>query len=56
MNQMLLRFVDYSFSLSTSGDIYMDSELSPDQLQVETGDKFEVVVVPGVGVVFKKIA
>lgn len=33
----------------------MDAELSPDTLQVQTGDKFEVVVVPGVGIVFKKL-
>jgi hypothetical protein len=33
----------------------MDGELTPDQLQVKTGDKFEVVIVPTVGIVLKKI-
>ena len=50
-----MRFVDYTFALTSTGDIVMDEELTPDQLGVKAGDKFEVVLVPGIGIVFKKI-
>ena len=50
-----MRFVDYTFALASTGDIVMDEELTPDQLGVKAGDKFEVVLVPGIGIVFKKI-
>jgi len=33
----------------------MDEELTPDILNVEQGEQFEVVIVPTVGVVLKKI-
>ena len=51
----MITFLDYNFNLTPAGDIFMDPELKPEQLEVQTGDKFEVVVVPGVGVVFKKL-
>jgi hypothetical protein len=33
----------------------MDKELTPELLNVEQGDRFEVVIVPDIGVVLKKI-
>lgn len=50
-----IRFVDYTFALTSDGDIVMDEELQPDQLNVKPGDKFEVVFAPGIGIVFKKL-
>jgi hypothetical protein len=55
MSQPLLHFMDYFFTLCSSGDIIMDRELDPTHLNVKTGDKFEVVIVPDIGIVFKKI-
>lgn len=48
-------FMDYTFSVMSNGDIYMDAELDPAALNVKTGDKFEAVIVPTVGLVFRKI-
>jgi len=50
-----MKFVDYWFSITSNGDIIMDEELTPDILNVEQGEQFEVVIVPTVGVVLKKI-
>jgi len=50
-----MKFVDYWFSVTPNGDIIMDEELTPDILHVEQGDRFEVVIVPTVGVVLKKV-
>lgn len=50
-----IRFLDYSFSLNSLGDIIMDEELTPEQLRVQSGDKFEVIIVPSVGIVLKKL-
>ena len=50
-----VRFVDYTFAITSEGNIVMDSELMPEQIQVKAGDKFEVVLAPGIGIVFKKI-
>jgi hypothetical protein len=33
----------------------MDRELDPAQLNVKSGDRFEAIIVPDVGLVFKKI-
>lgn len=54
-NSSPVRFIDYWFSLTSDGSIVMDAELTPDVLNVKQGDQFEVVIVPGVGVVLKKI-
>jgi len=48
-------FMDYTFSVMSNGDIYMDNELDPAALNVKTGDKFEAVIVPTVGLIFRKI-
>jgi hypothetical protein len=48
-------FVDYNFKLGADGSIFFDEELEPDQLGVKTGDKFEVILAPGVGIIFKKL-
>ena len=48
-------FVDYNFKLGADGSIFFDEELEPDQLGVQTGDKFEVILAPGVGIIFKKL-
>ena len=49
-----MKFLDYTFDLMSNGDIVLDAELKPEQLKVENGDKFEVVLVEGV-IVLKKI-
>ncbi len=54
MNQPVLRFMDYTFTVSSLGDIVFDEELDPKALNVKTGDKFEAVIVPAVGLVFRK--
>ena len=51
----MLQFLDYTFFLNANGDITMDSELSPDALEVKAGDKFEVVITPNNGIIFKKL-
>ena len=48
-------FVDYTFRLETDGSILFDQELSPNQLRVSEGDKFEVVIIPNAGIVFRKV-
>ena len=48
-------FVDYIFRKGVDGSIFFDEELNPDQLDVKAGDRFEVVLVPGVGIVFQKM-
>ena len=48
-------FVDYIFKVGTDGSIFFDQELTPEQLNVQSGERFEVVIVPAVGVVLKKI-
>lgn len=48
-------FMDYTFKVTAAGDIIMDEELDPNLLGVKNGDKFEVVIVPAVGIFFKKI-
>ena len=53
-DELPVTFLDYTFTLGKDGSIVFDSELRPDQLRVQQGDKFEVVFVPG-NVVFKKI-
>ena len=55
MNQPVMRFVDYTFVVSSLGDIVFDEELDPAALNVKTGDKFEAVIVPSVGLVLRKI-
>jgi hypothetical protein len=50
-----MTFLDYWFTLTSGGDIIMDKELTPELLNVEQGDRFEVVIVPDTGVVLKKI-
>ncbi len=53
--QPVMWFMDYTFSVMSNGDIYMDNELDPAALNVKTGDKFEAVIVPTVGLIFRKI-
>ena len=53
--QLPVLFVDYNFKLAPDGSIFFDEELVPDQLGVQTGDKFEVILAPGVGIIFKKL-
>ena len=53
-DELPVTFLDYVFSLTKDGSIVFDSELRPDQLRVQQGDRFEVVFAPG-SVVFKKI-
>lgn len=55
MSQGVLHFMDYTFTVYSSGDIYMDRELDPAYLNIKSGDKFEAIIVPDVGLVFKKI-
>lgn len=55
MNQPVMRFMDYTFTVSSLGDIVFDEELDPKALNVKTGDKFEAVIVPAVGLVLRKI-
>ena len=55
MNQPVMRFMDYSFVVSSLGDIVFDEELDPKALNVKNGDKFEAVIVPAVGLVLRKI-
>ena len=55
VNQPVLRFLDYTFTVSSLGDIVFDEELDPKALNVETGDKFEAIIVPAVGLVLRKI-
>lgn len=55
MNQPVMRFMDYTFVVSSLGDIVFDEELDPKALNVKTGDKFEAVIVPAVGLVLRKI-
>ena len=50
-----VRFVDYTFAVTSEGNIIMDSELTPEQIHVKAGDKFEVVLAPGIGIILKKI-
>jgi hypothetical protein len=54
-NTAPVKFIDYWFSLTSDGSIVLDEELTPDVLNVKQGDQFEVVIVPGIGVVLKKI-
>ena len=54
MNPSDVRFLGYTFTLSVSGDIIFE-EITPEQLMINTGDKFEAVVVPTIGIVFKKL-
>ena len=49
-----MKFLDYTFDLMSNGDIVFDAELKPEQLKVENGDKFEVVLVDG-AIVLKKL-
>ena len=49
-------FVDYNFKLGPDGSIFFDEELTPELLGVSSGDKFEVILAPGVGIIFKKIS
>jgi hypothetical protein len=49
-----MKFLDYTFDLTSTGDIVFDNELKPEQLQVKEGDQFEVIVVEGVIVLQKK--
>jgi hypothetical protein len=55
MQQDPMTFVDYIFRKGPDGSIFFDEELNPDQLGVKDGDRFEVVLVPGVGLVFQKM-
>lgn len=55
MNQPVLRFMDYTFTVSSLGDIVFDEELDPKALNVKTGDRFEAIIVPSVGLVLRKI-
>ena len=54
MTDQPITFVDYTFKLETDGSILFDQELKSHQLGVTNGDKFEVVVIPEVGIVFRK--
>lgn len=53
--QPVMWFADYTFSVMSNGDIYMDEELDPKALNVKTGDKFEAIIVPTVGLVLRKL-
>ena len=56
MNPKTIRYAFYDFTVTEDGSIVWDSELSPEQLRVKPGDKFEVVFVPGnTNIVFKKL-
>ncbi len=55
MQQEPTTFVDYIFKTGPDGSIFFDEELDPDLLGIKTGDRFEVVLVPGVGIVFQKM-
>lgn len=47
-------FADYNFRLMINGDIILDEELKPEQINVKNGDLFEIVLVDG-AIVLKKI-
>ena len=49
-----MKFIDYTFDLMSNGDIVFDTELKPEQLKVENGDKFEIVLVDG-AIVLRKL-
>lgn len=55
VNQPVMRFLDYTFTVSSLGDIVFDEELDPKALNVKTGDRFEAIIVPSVGLVLRKI-
>lgn len=55
VNQPVLRFLDYTFTVSSLGDIVFDEELDPKALSVRAGDKFEAIIVPAVGLVLRKL-
>jgi len=51
---MSTMFADYNFHLMINGDIILDAELKPEQINVKNGDLFEIVLVDG-AIVLKKI-
>ena len=55
MNQPVMRFLDYSFVVTSAVDIVMDEELDPKALNVVTGDRFEAVIVTTIGLVLRKL-
>ena len=55
MQQKPMIFMDYIFKTGPDGSIFFDEELDPDLLGIKAGDRFEVVLVPGVGIVFQKM-
>lgn len=50
-----MMFVDYTFTLVDGKDILFDSEVTPENLNVREGDRFEVVLV-GSTVILKRVA
>lgn len=51
---MDITFLDYTFMSVANGDIRFDSELKPEQLQVQNGDQFRVEITPK-GIILKKV-
>lgn len=48
-------FADYLFELLDNGTILMDEELTPESLNVKTGDRFVIRVTEQNRIVFQKV-
>ena len=48
-------YAGYTFKQLKDQSILLDSELDISKIDLKTGDKFEVVIVPGTGILLKKI-
>ena len=49
-----MKFIDYTFSKAFDGNIIFDPELRPEQLDVRSGDCFEVKIRDNVIILEKK--